>query len=84
MRHKINCHGQDLAILYPIKIRAILGKGIKKAVEEMGTGSRRRVESCIHPFGPWHSNNQRGQKFRAVKPLQIMLSSFSGQMPQCW
>lgn len=86
MRHKINSHGQGLASLYPIKIWAILGKSIKKAMEEMGTRNRRKVESCIHPFGSWHVNSQKGQKSRAEKPpgLQIMQSSFSSQKPECW
>lgn len=140
MRHKMNSHGQGLAILYPIKIWVNLGKGIKRAMEWMGTRNRRRAKSCnhhmakwwelktefcihhmvniwqfftlskfgsaleraskepwrrwelkteglnIHPFGPWHINSQQGQKFRAEKPLglQIMLSGFSSQMPECW
>lgn len=67
MRHKINCHGQGLAIPYPVKIWAILGKGIKKALEEMGTGNRRRAESCINPFGPWHVKSQQGQKFQGCE-----------------
>lgn len=45
MRHKMNSHGQGLAILYPVKIWAILVKDIKKAVEEMGTRNRKRAES---------------------------------------
>lgn len=41
----MNSHGQGLAILYPVKIWAILVKDIKKAVEEMGTRNRKRAES---------------------------------------
>lgn len=31
MRHKINCDGRDLAILYSVRIWTILGEGIKKS-----------------------------------------------------
>lgn len=62
MRHRINSHGQGLAILDPVKIWVILGNSIKRAMEEMGARNRRRAESCIHPFGPWHMDNQQGQK----------------------
>lgn len=67
MRHKMNSHGQGLAILYPVKIWAILVKDIKKAVEEMGTRNRKRAESIPLVHGILTASRARNSGLRNLQ-----------------